>query len=256
MLIAFDIGNSSIRIGYFTPSGLLVQRLETHPLLSSGEYAREIGRFMDLNLIEKRTLRCIICSVVESHTAAMTEAAAVIAGSAGNVSVVPDDIQGSLRVKIDDPGNLGADRLANAEAAFGILQRAVAVIDFGTATTVTVVNDHGELMGGAIMPGLGLMSSSLGTGTSRLTEVLLEPPDQALGKDTGSCIRTGLFFGTAGAVERIVDEIEMDTGILFSTIITGGHSAAMQRYMNRLCERRPDLIFEGLRFMYEKNRTE
>ncbi|MGC2061980.1 MAG: type III pantothenate kinase [Thermodesulfovibrionales bacterium] len=254
MLITVDIGNSSIGIGYFVPSGLVTQRLDTLPLLNAQAYAGALAGFSDQNHIEKKDVRCIISSVVPGHTGVLQEAVDLFAGKAIGPLTVTHKVETGLCLKISAPQTLGADRLTNASGAFALYQKAVAVVDFGTATTITMVDEKANLIGGAIMPGLRLMSAALGTMTSLLGEVPPEKPDSALGRDTEAAIRSGLFYGTAGAVERIIAEVEGETGAHFITVITGGHCLAMQQYMTGPCEKRSDLIHEGLRIIYEKNR--
>ena len=104
------------------------------------------------------------------------------------------------------------------------------------------------------MPGIGLMNETLGMKTSKLREVVLTPPDAALGKDTAGCIRSGLFIGTAGAVERIVAGIEDETGTSYEMILTGGHCVLVDTFIRRPHIVRPDLTLEGLKVLYEKNR--
>lgn len=255
MLITIDIGNSSIGIGYFFPPGLVIQRFDTQPLGEAEAYAGAMAGFCDQNHIEKKDVRCIISSVVPGHTDRLREAVDLFAGRAVGPLTVNHTVETGLCLKISAPQTLGADRLTNASAAFALYQKAVAVVDFGTATTITLVDEKANLIGGAIIPGLRLMTAALGTMTSQLEEVTLAKPDSALGRDTEAGIRSGLFYGTAGAVERIIAEIAAETGAEFVTVITGGHCIAMQQYLIGPCEIRPDLIHEGLRIIYEKNRS-
>ncbi len=256
MLICADIGNSSIKIGYYTEAGLVVQRIDTHPLQDDDCYYKVMSDFMAQNHIEKNNLSCIISSVVITHTAVIVKALERLAGhETVPVVLVSNRMRTDLSFdNIAAPEELGADRIATAAAAYAICRGPVVVVDFGTATTITVVGRDGALVGGAIMPGLGLMSAALGKGTSKLEEVSLDAPDRVLGKDTAGAICAGLFFGTAGAVDRIIAEIEEETGALFGTIITGGYSQMMKNYLKRHYDIRPFLIFEGLRILYDENR--
>ncbi|MBI5640928.1 MAG: type III pantothenate kinase, partial [Nitrospirae bacterium] len=127
-------------------------------------------------------------------------------------------------------------------------------IDFGTATTITVVDREAACIGGAIMPGVGLMNEMLEKGTSKLRRVLLEPPQTALGKDTSGSILSGLFYGCAGAVERILSEIEKETGLSLHVVVTGGYGGLMAKYIMRSYDSQPLLILRGLKLLYEKNR--
>jgi type III pantothenate kinase len=255
MLIAADIGNSTVKIGYFTGSGLIVQKLRTNISTSAAEYRKAIDVFMTDNHIEKNNINGIISSVVDGLAARMERALKGFSGERDRaVLTVNHRMNTGLHFRIRKPEQLGADRIANAIGAFEIQNRPVAVLDFGTATTITVVNQDAEYVGGSIMPGIGLMNEMLGQGTSKLEKVALEPPETALGKDTSACIRSGLFFGTAGAVERIIDELEKENECSLKIVLTGGFCTAMKSFITRPHVTHPHLTLEGLKILYEKNR--
>ncbi|UCE79034.1 MAG: type III pantothenate kinase [Nitrospiraceae bacterium] len=255
MLIAADIGNSTIKIGYFTDSGLIVQKLRTNMHARASEYSTAMNAFMADNNIEKKNINGIISSVVDGLSERMGSALRGFSGDRDMaVLTVNHRMNTGLHFRIAEPGELGADRIANAIGAYEILNSPVAVLDFGTATTVTVVNQDAEYLGGSILPGIGLMNKMLGQGTSKLEQVSLEPPQSALGKDTAACIRSGLFFGTAGAVERIIAELEEENHCGLSIVMTGGFSGAMDSFIGRPHVMHPHLTLEGLKILYEKNR--
>ena len=254
MIIATDIGNSSIKIGYFTSHGLRVQRISTYPLKSPEEYRQLIYAFIKENNIEKGEGASIISSVVPGHTGILKEALEGLPGQGKGSALVVDNVLSGIGFQTEHPEELGADRIANAVAAFALIGKPALVIDFGTATTITVVNGNGDYIGGSIMPGIGLMNETLGMKTSKLRKVALTPPDAALGIDTAGCIRSGLFIGTAGAVERIVAGIEDETGTSYEIILTGGHCVLVDTFIRRPHIVRPDLTLEGLKLLYEKNR--
>jgi len=255
MLITIDIGNSTINIGYFLDSGLLIQKIATHPLRSADEYSRLMLDFFKQNHIEKTFFSCIISSVVTSHTLVFRDAVAKLSGNKVNdILVLSHQMDTGLNLKVHAPKELGTDRLADAAGAYAICLEPVAVIDFGTATTITIVGQNADFIGGSIMPGIGLMNDALASGTSKLTKVSLEQPVTALGKDTAECIRSGLLIGTAGAVERILDEIEKEAGYTFRVVITGGYAHLMDMLIRRPHEVNVFLTHEGLREIYGKNR--
>ncbi len=255
MLIAVDIGNSSINIGYFTAKGLLVQRIDTYPLKVSEEYLSVIGDFLRQNRVEKNSPGGIISSVVSSHTSVFFEALSRLPGAEEAAFLtVTHEMHSGLKFKVDSPEKVGSDRIANAVAAKELYGKPAAVIDFGTATTITVVDRAGDFVGGSILAGVRLMNKALDAGTSRLQEVILEAPVRALGVDTQGCIRSGLFYGTAGACERILAEIEEETGLTLKVILTGGFAAAMGGFLRRNHEINSNLTLEGLRILYGKNR--
>ena len=256
MLIATDIGNSSITIGYFLDTGLVVQRIPTHPLQGADEYIQLLLIFMEENNIAKSACNGIISSVVPGHTEVFRVVLAGLSGIGKEDILVIDRTAAGIGFRIPDPEQLGSDRIANAEAAFALVKGPVAVIDFGTATTITVIDRQGCYIGGSIMPGVGLMNESLGIKASKLKQIELKKPDSVLGRDTAGCMLTGLLVGTAGAVERIIEEIEAETGLIFSTILTGGYCSLIEHFVRRPHRVRPHLTLEGLKILYEKNRPQ
>ncbi len=256
MLIATDIGNSSITIGYFLDTGLVVQRISTNPLQRAKEYRLLMRSFMDEKNIAKSACSGIISSVVPGHTNVFKEALEGLPEEGGADFLVVDFTMPGMRFQIPFPEQLGTDRIVNAVAAFSVFRRPVAVIDLGSATTITVVDCQGDYIGGSIMPGIGLMNESLGTMTAKLNMIELQEPESALGRDTTGCILTGLLIGTAGAVERIIEEIETETGLTFNTILTGGYSFLIGNFIRRPYLLRSDLTLEGLKILYEKNRAQ
>jgi len=255
VIIAVDIGNSSINIGYFTGRGLLVQKNNTYPQKSAEEYRRIVGDFLLRNHIEKKQFGVIISSVVSGFSAVLEEAFRQLEPREEvKIVTASDKIDSGLRFDVKNPGAVGTDRIANAVAAFSRYASPVAVVDCGTATTVTVVDGQAFLVGGAIMPGIGLMNEVLQKRTSKLAKVGLEPPVAALGKDTSGSILSGLFYGTAGAVERILSEIEREEDAQLSIVVTGGYGQMVERFIKRPHETNPSLTLEGLKILYEKNR--
>lgn len=254
MIIAVDIGNSTITIGYFREKGIIVQKIRTKPRQKVYEYAALLNRFMAKNRIEKTGFNVIISSVVSSHTATVGNAFKRLSRNS-EICVVSHKMRTGLGVQVKHPERLGTDRLASAAGAYIQYGTPVAVVDFGTATTITVVDSKANLIGGAIMPGIGLMNTALDAGTGSLKKINLTAPVNALGRDTDQCIASGILYGTAGAVERILDGIEGEIGEHLKTVITGGYCQMMDSLIQRPHETNMLLTLEGLRTIYETNRT-
>jgi type III pantothenate kinase len=251
MLIGIDIGNSLINIGFFTIRGLLVKKFETHPLRSSETYTSLLKDSIEEISIEKNTYEVIISSVVDSHTEILAKACKDL--SPEKLLIVGPGVKTGLIFDIPNPEELGSDRIANSVASYELYKRPVAAVDFGTATTISVVGKDAHYIGGAILPGVGLMNKSLAKGTSKLAEVVLKPPRSALGIDTIGCIQSGIFYGTAGAIERILNEIEKEVNLTFNVVITGGFSCTISKFLRREFEIRPNLTLEGLEIIYQRN---
>lgn len=255
MLITVDIGNSTINIGYFMDSAPLVQKIATQPLRSADEYSGIIRDFFEQNHLEKTIFSCIISSVVTSHTVVLRDAFEKLSeNTKSDIITLSYQMDSGLNLKIKAPEELGTDRLANAAAAYAIYHGPVAVIDFGSATTISVVGENADFIGGSIMPGVGLLNDLLAQRTSKLTKVSLEYPVPALGADTPGSIRSGLLLGTAGAVERILEEIEKEIGYTLRVILTGGYAHLMDLFIKRPHDVNVLLTHEGLREIYGKNR--
>lgn len=251
MIIALDIGNSSINIGYFTEMGLFVQKIDTSPLLSPSQYSLLFTRFMEEKNIDKKPEGSIISSVVSDYTMVFMKALKTLTSS--EPLVVRWTLRTGMEFAIPNPEELGSDRIANAVAAYESYKSPVAAVDFGTASTVTVVNRDARYIGGVILPGIRLMNASLAKGTFRLQEAALAPPESALGIDTAHCIQSGLFYGTAGAVERILCEIEKECGFALKVVVTGGFGELISGFLQRKHDLCPHLTLEGLKLIYTRN---
>ena len=254
MLIALDIGNSLINIGFFADNGLFVRKVRTHPLKPYEIYTSLLRGFLTEISIENNTPEVIISSVVLGHTDVLAEACRDLMPE--TLLIVSPEIKTGLVFDIPKPEELGSDRIANSVASYELYKGPVAAVDFGTATTISIVGKDAHFIGGAILPGLGLMNESLAKGTSKLSEVIMRPPESALGIDTSGCIGSGLFYGTAGAVERLLEEIEKEVGIGLKVAVTGGFSYIISKFLKREHDLRPNLTLEGLKVIYMRNRSE
>ncbi len=251
MLIALDIGNSSISAGFFTKAGLFVRKIDTYPLLSPLRYSIIFNRFIKEINIDKRPEGIIISSVVPVHTEVLIRAMKKL--KAGEPLLVNHKIKTGLAFNIPRPEELGSDRIANAVAAFEHAKGPAAAVDFGTATTISVVGKDAGYSGGAIMPGIRLMSESLAKGASQLNEVRISIPGAALGTDTATCVQSGLLYGTAGAVERLLSEFEKETGVKLKIMVTGGYGNLISNFIKRKHTLLPNLTLEGLKLIYTRN---
>jgi type III pantothenate kinase len=253
MLLAIDIGNSTINLGLFGRT-LLTRSVGTRPSLGPTEFGELLREFAAVEGMDKKPGGVIISSVVPALTGAAAEAAR---GYAGREPLIlgPETAKG-LKIDLGSPEELGPDRIAGAVAAADALGPPVAVVDLGTATTVGFVfpaegHRWGAFRGGAIMPGLAMMGVALHEGTGRLP--LVEPAEcgSALGADTRGNILSGMAYGTAGAVRRIMEEVEAAEGVRFRVAATGGAMRFVLGHMGRVDLAEPHLTLKGLRLIYE-----
>jgi type III pantothenate kinase len=257
MLLALDIGNSALKAGVFGRDGLRSGRFELVGLDLTPEVCVDmLDGFLSASG-GRRPASAVIASVVPGATAVVSEAARAITGS--EPLLLTHETACGLRFELEEPGALGADRIAAAVGAVESLGAPVAVVDFGTATTVGFVfegetPEYAVFRGGAIMPGLGLMAGALSSATAQLPGVDFGRGFSALGRDTEENMLSGIVLGTAGAVERIVAEVEKTEGVGFQLALTGGMARLASESMLRpfaLLE--PDLTLFGLKAVHERN---
>jgi type III pantothenate kinase len=256
MLLAVDIGNSTINMGIFAKKILIAtSRIPSHPGRASNLYKNNIKAFLQKNSIEMPLGGVIISSVVRQLTGIFSNSLKDL--GEGKPIIADASLKTGLVFEVKKPEEVGSDRISNVVAAAEMFGSPVAVIDFGTATSISAVKGR-RFVGGSILPGINLMEEALYAGTSRLPRVKMPDVKEgartpAIGKDTAMCIISGVLYGTAGAAERIVSEMEKEEACRFKVVTTGGHSAVMARFLKRKHCRDSDLTLKGLRLIYERN---
>ncbi len=257
ILLAVDIGNSTIGFGIFLNpiknTKLFIKKIPTHPILSAEAYKKIIAEIIE-HFTHSPRIDSIISSVVPSIDRSIIEAIKNICGRKPVIVSHKTDCGISFDVK--RPEKIGADRIANAVAGFHYFKRPAAVMDFGTATTITVIGRQENLLGGTIMPGIDMMQMALYSGTAKLPPVQLKMPKTVLGKDTASAITSGIIHGTAGAAESLIKGMEKELGFRLKLVLTGGHANLMSHLIKRDHRLAPNLTFEGLRLIYLKVKSE
>ena len=259
MLIAVDIGNSNIGFGLFPDplrsASLIVRKTHSHPARTCGFYEKIIAHMIaeaDAHKIPP-SFTAIVASVVPARNTVINKTLATFCKK--RPLYVTPGMNSGLTFSVKEPFKLGTDRIANAVAGLNYNKgRPTAILDFGTATTVTVVGKKSELLGGAILPGISLMLKALNYGTAKLPLVSADAPaGKAIGKDTGSSIKSGVFYGTAGAAEKLIKMMEKELEFKLQLLLTGGNAPLISSFMTRSFILLPDLTFEGLRLLYLMN---
>ncbi len=254
MVLAVDIGNTNIVIGCFDENEIrFTERLSTNKNSTALEYLVLIKTVLELYGLENHTFEgSIISSVVPSVTARVKEAMEKITGK--DVFIVGPGVKTGLKIKLDNPLQLGSDRVADAVAATNLYPCPLIIIDMGTATTVSVVDNDKNFVGGMIMPGLMVSMEALATKTSQLPHIGLEAPKKAIGRNTVDCIKSGLIYGNAAAIEGLISNIEQELGEKCTVISTGG----LAKIVTPLCKHKiiedDKLLLKGLMIIYNKNR--
>ena len=246
MLIAVKIGNSTVSIALFdNPLSDRFSSIMTFDIKKESEMENKIKKFFSEI---KKEFDTVICSVVPD----LTEKILKLLKSKKNI-VINYKTETGLELKLKNPQKFGADRLTTSVGAYNLFKENMAVVDFGTATTITVVTKKAEIIGGAIMPGINMMRESLTEKTAMLPYVDLNKKISVLGNETHSAIRSGIILGTVCAVEGIIDKIEKEESLKLKTVLTGGWSEFLSRYFNKKINLKPYLVFEGMRLIYLKN---
>jgi type III pantothenate kinase len=256
MLLALDIGNTNITIGLFRAGALLAtRRAATDARATTDELEVLLDGLLRLDGIALADLDAIaVASVVPAVSAAIESiaerrACPLLVASAGTVP---------LAVRVDRPGDVGADRLVNALAAARLYGTPAVVVDFGTATTFDCVAADGAYVGGAIAPGLLLGLEALAGRTAKLPRIELRAPDRAIGRDTVSAMQSGAIFGyqalAGGLLQRVRSELADANDVAAAdvrAILTGGLSAApWARGLDGIDAIDPDLTIKGLAILH------
>jgi len=248
MLLALDIGNSEITLGLFEGDELERSwRLTTHPEQTPDEWAVVVRALFDqagLDITE--VTATAMCSVVPSATDAIADALLIATGT--TAVVIGPESPLPITLDVDEPLSVGADRVVNTVAAMHLFRIDVIVVDFGTATTLDCITKDGAFLGGIIAPGLKTSGENLVRRAAKLQPTELGPPARAMGKRTEDCIRAGLIFGAADAVDGLVRRLksEWPSRDVPKVIATGGYAALVAKYSSEIEEVHPDLTLRGL----------
>jgi type III pantothenate kinase len=249
MLLALDVGNTEITVGLFGGNDLEAHwRLTTNPDRTPDEWGSAIGGFLLQAGHSPNEVRAVcLASVAPTVTQSIVEGIALITGCTG----ILIDARSPLPVKleVDEPLTVGADRIVNVLAAVELFQADSIVVDFGTATTFDCVTGDSRFLGGAIMPGLRTSADQLTRRAAKLPATELRAPSRVIGRRTEECIQAGVLFGAADAVDGIVRRItaEWPGKQTPRVVATGGLAAIVAPLTTSIELTDTDLTLRGLR---------
>lgn len=253
MLLAIDVGNTNIAFGVYDHGRWTNHwRIRTVPDKMPDEYAVLFGdliRDADLRMCDVQHV--VLGSVVPPLTGTLSEMLREQAGR--EPLVVGPGVRTGLRIRTDNPAEVGADLVANAVAAYARFQSSCIAVDFGTALTFTAVDEPGDLLGVAIAPGLNAAASALFRNTAQLPRVQLTAPPAAIGRNTIHSIQSGIVFGYVGLVEALIERMRSELGGAAQAIATGGLAQIVAPLTDQFAEIDPWLTLEGLRIIAERN---
>ena len=254
MILAIDIGNTNIVVGCIDDKKTyFIERLSTVRTKTELEYAIVIKNVLDIFKMSPKELEGgIVCSVVPQITQIVKLAAEKILKK--EVMVLGPGVKTGLNIMMDNPGQLGADLVADAVAGLKEYSVPFIVIDMGTATTVSVVNGKKQYIGGMILPGIGISLDALTARASQLSGISIDAPKHVIGRNTIECMKSGVLYSNAAAIDGIIDRVEEELGEKATVIATGGLAKKIVSHCKKDIILDEDLLLKGLLIIYEKNK--
>ena len=254
MILAIDVGNTNIVVGCIDDlKTYFIERLSTNRTKTELEYAVDLKNVLDIYHIKKTEIEgCIISSVVPQITNIVKLAAEKILKK--NAIVLGPGVKTGLNIMMDNPGQLGADQVADAVAGISSYPVPLILIDMGTATTASVVNSKKQYVGGMILPGVGVSLDALTARASQLSGISIDAPRHVIGKNTIECMKSGVLYSNAAALDGIIDRIEEELGEKATVVATGGLAKKIVPHCKREIILDEELLLSGLLIIYEKNK--
>ena len=254
MLLATDIGNTNIVIGVFDGERLKATwRLSTDVHKLADEYAAIFANLMPL---KELAFTDIDSAIVSSSVPPLISVFEELCQRYFKVTpmVVGPGTKTGVRISIENPREVGADRVVNAAAAHSLYGGHLIVIDFGTATTLDAVSEDGDYLGGAIAPGIEISAEALFEHAAKLPRVEMIKPQKAIGGNSVAAMQSGIIFGYVGLIEGLVARMRKELGGKAKVIATGGLADIIARETKVIDALEPDLTLFGLRLIYEQNK--
>ena len=259
MLLAIDIGNTGITLGVFEGERL---HATWHTATALHRTADEYAGFL-LNVFHHQGLNIsdisevAMCSVVPPLVATFDELSQRYFQT--SPQIVAAGVKTGVRIRMDNPREVGTERIANAAAAHHLYRGPIIIVDLGTATTFDTISKEGDYLGGAIAPGIATAAEALFIQAAMLPRIELTRPKHTIGTNTISAIQSGIIFGYAGLIEGLVARIQQELEELEEkakvVVATGGYASLMAKETSVIDVVNPNLTLIGLRLIYQMNKT-
>ena len=253
MLITIDVGNTNITVGVFEAEDLKATfRMTTKMPRTTDEYGMLLLNLLQQNDIEPKDIDdAIIASVVPNVMYALEKA--VVKYLHITPIFIEPGIKTGIRIAIDNPKQVGADRIVDAAAAYGLYGGPVLVLDFGTATTYDLIDANGAFITGITAPGIQTSAKALWEDAAKLPEIEIKKPDSILAKDTITSMQAGLVYGQIGQTEYIIKEVKKASGLEnIKVVATGGFGRIIANETSEIDIFDPTLTLKGMLLIYKK----
>jgi type III pantothenate kinase len=254
MLLAIDIGNTNITLGVFDGEKLRVTyRLATHVSQMPDEYAVYILSLLKQSGLESNTItEGAISCVVPPLTTTFNE----LFKKYFDITplIIAPGVKTGVRIRYDNPRELGGDRMSNAAGALHLYKPPIIVVAMGTATAFDTISKEGDYLGGAVAPGITIAAEALYTRTAALPRVELVRPKKAIGPNTVAAMQSGIIFGYAGLIDGVVTRIQEELGEKATVVATGGHATTIAKETKMIQKVNTNLTLIGIKVIHDLNR--
>ena len=253
MILAIDIGNSSLTLGGFCEDELsFVARISTDSSATEDDYACRILSAFELYNIDKSGVTgSIIASVVPQLNRVIM--GAIKKALSVDSLIVGPGIKTGISIRCDNPSSVGADLICTSVAVHFIYGSPALIIDMGTATKMTVVDKNGAFIGASIMPGVMMGLSALSDKTAQLPKVSLDTPGSVIAKNTADCMKSGIIYGNASMIDGMIERVKSEMKDDLSVYITGGSAPLIFPYCKSKMTLDVNLALRGLNIIYKRN---
>lgn len=252
MLLAVDCGNTHLCLGIFQGEALLRSwRLSTDPNKTEDEYLALLSQLFSQQGYDLSQLHGMILSSVVPSINIIWRKLAEKYLKCRLLTVGPETETG-IKILLDNPGEVGADRIVNAVAAYTKYGGKLIVVDFGTATTFDCVTERGEYLGGAICPGIEITQRALFSYAAKLANVELQRPPAVIGRNTADALRSGLLWGYGGQTDALVRRIRQELGEDARVVATGGLASFIRNFSETIDIVDSQLTLDGLRLIWQR----
>jgi type III pantothenate kinase len=253
MILVIDVGNTNIVLGVYKDKELLHHwRLSTNRSATADEYGISMHQLFQYAGIPMSEISGVIISSVVPPLMRTLEHLCVKYVRKVPLIVGPG-VKTGLNIRYENPREVGADRIVNAVAAIEKYGAPLIVVDFGTATTFDYIDERGDYLGGAIVPGISISTEALYQRAAKLPRIELVKPKSVIGRNPVTSMQAGIIFGYAGQVDGIVNRIRTEFGVTPHVVATGGLAELISAESETVNEVDPLLTLEGLRLIYERN---